>query len=106
MKPVKTHLTANDIDALYARNRINHATWINAHRALRGESDTHLGEHAIRTCEQLHRADERFNTDAAQLRAKRDQPCAACRDIDATGISYLDHTCGKPMLAQPTGHNP
>ena len=44
-------LTQAQIHVLYTRGMIDHATWTNALRALRGESTTHLGQHAIQTCE-------------------------------------------------------
>lgn len=36
-------------------------------------------------------------------KAKKPAPCAACAEIDESGISYQEHTCGKPMLAAPHG---
>lgn len=39
-----------EIHSLFRRNKINHATWCNALRELRGESTTHLGKHALNQC--------------------------------------------------------
>jgi hypothetical protein len=46
-----TPLTQAQIQVLYTRGIIDHATWTNALRSFRGESTTHLGQHAIQTCE-------------------------------------------------------
>jgi hypothetical protein len=43
-------LTEGQIQILYTRGLINHATWTNAMRSFRGETTTHLGQHAIDTC--------------------------------------------------------
>ena len=51
MKKEATPLIHAKIQVLYTRGIIDHATWTNALRAFRGESTTHLGKHAIRTCE-------------------------------------------------------
>jgi hypothetical protein len=44
-------MTEAHVHALYNRQLINHATWINALHALHGETSSHLGVHAIRSCE-------------------------------------------------------
>jgi hypothetical protein len=31
------------------------------------------------------------------------KPCPACADIDNTGLSYLEHTCGIKPLKAPHG---
>lgn len=46
-----TSLTEAQVHVLYTRGIINHATWTNVLRAFRGESTTHLGQHALATCE-------------------------------------------------------
>ncbi len=43
-------LTENQIHALHERAMINHATWCNALRGIRGESTSHLGQRALQTC--------------------------------------------------------
>jgi len=43
-------LTENQIHTLHDRALINHATWCNALRGVRGESASHLGQHALQTC--------------------------------------------------------
>jgi hypothetical protein len=44
-------LTQTQINVLYTRGLVDHATWANALRALRGEATTHLGQRAIQACE-------------------------------------------------------
>ena len=44
-------LTQAKIQILYTRGLIDHATWTNALRTFHGESTTHLGPHALQTCE-------------------------------------------------------
>lgn len=46
-----TPLTQAQVQVLYTRGLINHATWTNALRTFHGESTTHLGQHALQTCE-------------------------------------------------------
>lgn len=48
--PNELGLTEGQIQVLYTRGLINHATWTNAIRAFRGENTTHIGQHAIDTC--------------------------------------------------------
>ena len=50
MKKESTPLTQAQIQVLYTRGIIDHATWTNALRSFHGESNTHLGQHAIQTC--------------------------------------------------------
>lgn len=47
---MKVELTEAQVHALHARDLIDHATWTNALRALRGEC-TNLTQHALRACE-------------------------------------------------------
>ena len=51
LKKEATPLPRGAVNTLYTRGIIDHATWTNALRAFRGESTTHLGQHAIRACE-------------------------------------------------------
>ena len=51
LKKEVTPLPRGAVNTLYTRGIINHATWTNVLRAFRGESTTHLGQYAIRTCE-------------------------------------------------------
>lgn len=44
-------LTEAQAAVLYTRGLINHATWTNVLRGFRGEAQSHLGDHALRTCE-------------------------------------------------------
>jgi hypothetical protein len=44
-------VTEAHVHALYNRGLIQHATWINALHAVRGEAASHLGAHALQTCE-------------------------------------------------------
>lgn len=32
---------------------------------------------------------------------RKPRPCMACVEIDDTGVSFIKHTCGKPMLPPP-----
>jgi len=34
---------------------------------------------------------------------KSRKPCEACQEIDTTGLSYQDHTCGEKAIPAPRG---
>ena len=44
-------LTEAQIQVLYTRGMINHATWTNALHAFHGDSTAPLGQEALKTCE-------------------------------------------------------
>lgn len=80
--------------------RISYIVW----RSHGTESRTKLFSTSCRTT----LVDDAIEHAREELRiwVERRVPCAACREIDASGLSYQEHTCGKPALPQPGGHNP